>query len=80
MKILATLLIVALVLAVVVVSALYLVLRKINEETSKRCGNCVAFDRDLRICWYDRTTRDEYGKGCMHHNHTENTDDHEALP
>lgn len=67
MKTLAILLVVALAFAAIVVAALFGVLGHINEETRKRCGNCLFYDRDLRICWHDTSKRGEYAKGCDRH-------------
>ncbi len=38
------------------------------ERPRRRCGNCIAFDRDLRICWYDGVHRSDRDKPCIHHN------------
>lgn len=67
MKTLAILLFVALAFAIIVVGALFGVLGYINEETRKRCGNCMFFDRDLRICWGNLSKKGEYIKGCEKH-------------
>ena len=58
---------VAFVFGIAVGILLIFVLVAINEEPRKRCGNCIAFDRDLRICWWDRMPRDDYKKGCARH-------------
>lgn len=65
------LIIVAIVFAVIFTLLFIVVLIAINEESRKRCGNCAAFDRDLRICWWDRTPHDDYTKGCVHHEREE---------
>ena len=57
---------VALLFGVVFGALLIVALILANEEPRKRCGNCAAFDRDLRICWWDRKPRGEYRKGCVH--------------
>ena len=67
MKTLAIILLTAIIFAVIVVGALFGVLGYINEETRKRCGNCMFFDRDLRICWGDTSKKGEYAKGCGKH-------------
>ena len=67
MKIFAILILVAVIFAVIVVGALFGVLGYINEETKKRCGNCMFFDRDLRICWFNTSKKGEYVKGCDRH-------------
>lgn len=67
MKTLAIILLTAIIFAVIVVGALLGVLGHINEETRKRCGNCLFYDRDLRICWHDISKKGEYAKGCDRH-------------
>lgn len=67
MKTIAILLVVAIAFAAIVVAALYGVLGHLNEETRKRCGNCLFYDRDLRICWSDTARKGEYTKGCDRH-------------
>lgn len=51
MKIIAVLLVVALAFAIVVVFALYLVLRQINEDNRETCGKCDFCDDALQHCW-----------------------------
>ena len=67
MKALGIILLTAIIFAVIVVGALFGVLGYINEETRKRCGNCMFFDRDLRICWGNLSKKGEYIKGCDKH-------------
>jgi hypothetical protein len=67
MKTLGIILLTAIIFAVIVVGALFGVLGYINEETRKRCGNCMFFDRDLRICWGNLSKKGEYIKGCDKH-------------
>lgn len=67
MKTLGIILLTAIAFAVIVVGALFGVLGYINEETRKRCGNCMFFDRDLRICWGNLSKKGEYIKGCDKH-------------
>ena len=67
MKTLGIILLTAIIFAVVVVGALFGVLGYINEEIRKRCGNCMFFDRDLRICWGNLSKKGEYIKGCDKH-------------
>lgn len=67
MKTLGIIVLVAIAFAVIVVGALLGVLGYINEETRKRCGNCLFYDRDLRICWGDTSKKGEYIKGCDKH-------------
>lgn len=65
MKVALTILILlALALATVFVLALVAVM--VNEETHNRCGTCIYFDRDLRICWkaHSLPSKEEYTKGC----------------
>lgn len=63
-----SMLLVILLLSAVAIVLLAIVITAVNEEPRKRCGNCTAFDRDLRICWYDNSPRGEYSKKCVHHN------------
>ena len=57
MKTLGIILLTAIIFAVIVVGALFGVLGYINEETRRRCGNCLFWDCDLRICWGDTSKK-----------------------
>ena len=65
------LLLVAFIFAVIVVGALLGVLGYINEQRRPHCGNCSAWDRDLRVCWWDCHKCGKYDKGCPHHERDE---------
>ena len=67
--------IVLFVIAILVAVLVIFVLIAVNEEPRKRCGNCTAFDRDLRICWWDRIKRDEYDNGCVSYEKKEASDE-----
>ena len=53
-------------IGLIVAVLLAVVLLAMNEENSKRCGRCVFFDQDLRICWHNAklSSKDEYTKCC----------------
>ena len=67
MRTLGTVILAAIAFAVIFAGALLGVLGYINEQRRPHCGNCTAWDRDLRICWWDRQERGEYDKGCEQH-------------
>lgn len=65
MKTLAILLVVALIFAIIVVAALYLILRAINEERKATCGKCDYYDTSLQHCWMRGITCGTRDKGCL---------------
>lgn len=64
--VLAFLVVIAFGLAVCFLLAVILV--AMNEEPGPRCGRCIYFDRDLRICWKNNglPSKGEYDKSCKY--------------
>lgn len=54
--------------ALAVCFLLGVILVAINEEPGPRCGTCMYFDRDLRICWKDNRLQNkgEYDRSCKY--------------
>ena len=65
--------IVTIAIGFIVAFLLAVVLASVNEENGKRCGRCVFFDRDLRICWHNAKlpSKEEYTKSCDSFNEEE---------
>ena len=53
-------------LALIACFLLAVIVVAMNEEPGPRCGTCMNFDRDLRICWKRNglPSRQEYDKKC----------------
>lgn len=55
---------IALAFAVVFIAVIYVLLDRMNELKSKRCGNCGMYDNPPRTCWFRFERRCPMDKAC----------------